>query len=476
MRDVNIQNATMAGEVRRRQRSNQKWKTFAASPAASNVVYEFREESKPTVRVGGKYVRPTHYFATSARKTVDTVFAEYHSTAAAPTFDQLVLDCHTGNGGDAPPIRLKDAHLTGLNAVSKRPIFPSNLMSAVRSRVSDGVADSDINVGVALGELRESLETVGSLLRDAKSLLKGIRKLGRAMPKDVPLHTVEVIVKRRKSSSRVRRHTSSHTLSRKGRWYKRNQEIYQKFKWGNPLESGPERVVQRFAREYLRYMYGIRPLMSDIYGALRAFDEYDSKFEVPLVTVRRKVRDSEFGPSDVMAKTAPPFTTKGRFEGIARREITGKLSYRVSNPASFQLWRYGITNPASIAWELLTLSFVLDWFTGLGNFIHGLQQPLGLSQLRYEETMYVRVRGRITIATWEGVSRYSTGMISVKQVDGPPRYGGYVNTVAFERNVYPSLPTPPITIRLVPKPDQLVNGLALALSFMGPKGTRKRIV
>lgn len=42
---------------------------------------------------------------------------------------------------------------------------------------------------------------------------------------------------------------------------------------------------------------------------------------------------------------------------------------RVTNPNLLLASRLGLTNPASIAWELVPFSFVVDWFGTVGEFL-----------------------------------------------------------------------------------------------------------
>jgi len=67
----------------------------------------------------------------------------------------------------------------------------------------------------------------------------------------------------------------------------------------------------------------------------------------------------------------------------------------VTDPTIYQLNRYGVANPLSLLWELTTLSFVVDWFTGIGDFLDSLTASFGLSYLWGYETRYVR--GQFTV-------------------------------------------------------------------------------
>lgn len=141
---------------------------------------------------------------------------------------------------------------------------------------------------------------------------------------------------------------------------------------------------KRAASEFLRIKFGIVPLMSDIYAACEIIQNGAEK---PLGTVKTVVMDDSY--------TVPgPRYNEGvlvhRYSGSVKRGVEVGMTFSMVDPARFQLWQYGLTNPLSVAWELVTLSFVVDWFTGLGAFLDGLQQPIGLKFEHGYQTRFLR--------------------------------------------------------------------------------------
>lgn len=76
-------------------------------------------------------------------------------------------------------------------------------------------------------------------------------------------------------------------------------------------------------------------------------------------------------------------------EGSFKRGVEISYVFKITSPLAFQLWKYGLTNPYSLVWELFTLSFVVDWFTGLGNFFSALDSYIGVSVLDGYETQWL---------------------------------------------------------------------------------------
>lgn len=50
----------------------------------------------------------------------------------------------------------------------------------------------------------------------------------------------------------------------------------------------------------------------------------------------------------------------------------------MSNPELFALASLGLLNPASLAWELVPLSFVVDWIVPVGPFLEAMTAGVGI--------------------------------------------------------------------------------------------------
>lgn len=75
------------------------------------------------------------------------------------------------------------------------------------------------------------------------------------------------------------------------------------------------------------------------------------------------------------------------------------LTYSLDEPVQQTLSQLGITNPLEIAWELTTLSFVVDWFLPIGNYLGALDAARGYSFIAGTVSKIVRVLGEGGLAT-----------------------------------------------------------------------------
>lgn len=114
------------------------------------------------------------------------------------------------------------------------------------------------------------------------------------------------------------------------------------------------------AGRWLELQYGWLPLLSDVKASMDAF----AAIQAPPRTVILKesvVRNSTYNGS-----TSPSNWTG---YGTIRRRITIQYELTEKLPAPRSL---GLTDPLSVAWELLPWSFVLDWFIPIGTFLSNL--------------------------------------------------------------------------------------------------------
>jgi len=137
----------------------------------------------------------------------------------------------------------------------------------------------------------------------------------------------------------------------------------------------PKRIFKKYDRATwwstwlaIRYMW--IPLLSDIQAAVKLYN--DTWAGKPLIVkVRGRASDHwESSPAFVHpqgSKAQIGFTRNidARYEG--KWEV-GYI-YRITNPSLVLAKAWGITDVASIAWELTTKSFLVDWLVNVGDVI-----------------------------------------------------------------------------------------------------------
>lgn len=283
----------------------------------------------------------------------------------------------------------------------------SNMIAIVQNRLLGKIRGQDIDLGVALGESRETAAFVTSAM-----------------------------VKTAKSYRQLRRgDVSGALLTLTGR---KNRN------WRD--------IPGAASNTWLAYTYGLRPLLADVYGACEALDKRNKPY-VDVKTVR----------SGATQHVEAEVHSYGIYHNRVAGSITarGQISFRVSNPLLKVIDSVGLTNPLSVAWELVPFSFVVDWFVPVGNMIQGIAPPQGVDF----------VDGWISCKC-SGVSRAWTTIPS-------PQPGWYTTAEATEVRKYRRKLTSFPRYHLV-VPDfslsklQVASGLALLWQVLAEGSSKRR--
>jgi len=128
-------------------------------------------------------------------------------------------------------------------------------------------------------------------------------------------------------------------------------------------------LIRFVSSEYLRFRYGIMPIISDCRAAMKALERgYEKK---PII---HKARAS--GSLDATSFTTS-FLVNGansvriNYQLTSRNHITCRATFLDSYRAHpLQQLGFTLQNVLSVWWELTRYSFVVDWFTNVGDVIY----------------------------------------------------------------------------------------------------------
>lgn len=134
------------------------------------------------------------------------------------------------------------------------------------------------------------------------------------------------------------------------------------------VSGGRDPVGKDASSQWLEYQYAWTPLLMDVKNG---YDEFRRKALDPncIFSVVRNV--SETG--SINSHTYDGW----RILGSCEKKTQVKLWFTIDDPYLYRMQQLGLANPASLAWELLPFSFVVDWFLPIGELIESTTATMG---------------------------------------------------------------------------------------------------
>lgn len=289
-----------------------------------------------------------------------------------------------------------------------RPLW--ELQADVRNRLIEKCRGTKIDLGVALGETRETAEMIGSSARKISSSAL-----------DVASATLQ-----------SNRKDADYLLTRAFRTLA-----------GGKISKLKE-VADLASSAWLGWSYGVRPLLGDIEAAISTVQGADKQPYYELETVRSRLSDvleAEYdfawpnGNGDYFNRKTQSYK--------ASRSVSGNMTFVCNNPILRSADQLGLTNPLSVAYELVTLSFVLDWFIPVGDWITNIVPPLGVDFVR--GTVTTKIVGSCSQSTtFPPMNASDIGWATSGEVfedfkerivlDGIPAYKPYIPDISLSLN------------------------------------------
>lgn len=292
-------------------------------------------------------------------------------------------------------------------SVSNRPAVPAAVYSAMEATLNARIANAQFDVAQFLGELPETVRMIADIIRLITDLYRSYRNAGW-----------------RGVGNNVRRFTHIHPSDRKKHARKYKNAI---------------RRAKTASSAYLALMYGVMPLMSEVYGLMQLAENGVEHAKKQKLVVRAH-QEAALDPPKANASVCPVAVS---WQGKVGSK--GAIHFSVRSPILATLDSYGIKNPLGLAWELLPLSFVIDWFAPVSAFIQGLSGFWGLEFSHGYRTDYVKWNGDIAFT------------ITPTYVGGEPAHVSG-RLMSFYRSLYLSWPIP------IPYVRGLSKNLAMSVS------------
>lgn len=219
--------------------------------------------------------------------------------------------------------------------------------------------------------------------------------------------------------------------------------------------EGVDRVI---AGNYLQYVYGFAPLMQDIHGISELAKSAGQKplFVSGSGTAVRMLESDELFYSNA-SWDQDEYMQLGA-EARTKCKLWAKLSPEYS--VTRTLNQLGLLNPASLVWELVPFSFVVDWVLPIGPVLSALTAPAGLDFVDGSISRRVSAHGDFTVIPW--------GWTNTTTLEKTPG-GGAVAYEGYTRQRVSSWPQPGLWVDSDPLrlrsdgSDRVFKALALAV-------------
>lgn len=132
---------------------------------------------------------------------------------------------------------------------------------------------------------------------------------------------------------------------------------------------------------WLEYWFGWAPFVADMFSAVEVLTQ-------PLPSTR--VRGSASCSRTRNWTRSSGTTGRYRFDSKFRATYRTGATLQVDNLNLFMANQLGLINPASIAWEAVPFSFVVDWFSGVGNVLDSWTDFVGVRVTDPYNTKFAR--------------------------------------------------------------------------------------
>lgn len=225
---------------------------------------------------------------------------------------------------------------------------------------------------------------------------------------------------------------------------KRGRAFVKKRGLAGTIHHGAGQVSSR----WMEFRYAVMPVVYDAQSALNVL--YDSQVKP---SVRRVSAGKKLGHLINIVEVYPSYNI--RRVSMAEGQGRAVVYFRV-HPVSEQLKRFGLINLPALLWELTPLSFVVDWFLPVGDYLSNLDTMAGVDVLGGTYSLRVKGESHMIGASYrvkKGPNEYYNVTIGNQE----SRLDSYIRTVENSKSLAPTF-----KFGSTPAGDQLKDAVALS--------------
>lgn len=190
-------------------------------------------------------------------------------------------------------------------------------------------------------------------------------------------------------------------------------------------ETTVKSLVRDAGGNWLQWKLGLSPLLADFQSAVK---EVSTGVTLRLMRIHARARD----PIIASGLLEEPWASMSSVKVEGQQGVAFHIQYRPAD--GFNALRWASLNPVSWAWELMPLSFVIDWFVNVGQFVRDSETALA-----YNHTFD---SGYVTYLFAYGGGIYSRGTLVSNDQSSKIDVVGSMSYKRFRRRVLGSWPFP----------------------------------
>jgi hypothetical protein len=258
----------------------------------------------------------------------------------------------------------------GIGTMANSPYIPEKDRNQAVTTALNNIIEQSVNVGENLATLRQTISLVKS-----------------------PLSALAGLLRSAYSNKSLRPYL--------------NQSLADMRKNKDPFKST--------ARSYLAFVYGAQPLMQDIFTSMTLAKDLAAKPLLSKVTGKSRFDgDAPARSYNFISEDTTYWIERLNVSSVTRCTLWIRLKPDYAGTRA--LTALGLTNPALLAWELVPLSFVLDWVLPIGPTLSAMTAPGGYDFV--DGSISTRATARGSYRGWKysmggptsgGTRSYSTG-------------------------------------------------------------------
>lgn len=229
-----------------------------------------------------------------------------------------------------------------------------NLENLTRTKLLNGLREENVNLGVALGEINQTAGFLADCANAAFDGLSATKRRARTTTKDLKFWLFN-------------------GFDKTPPWHKNR---------GRGAEQRIKATADKARDLWLQHQFALTPLLNDIDGSARSLDKYVNGDENPdtRVTVKAGSSAQRYGEL-ILAHSSHG----GYFDYPVQVEVNssvhGSVDYHVPVNWTRTFESLGLGNPASLAFELVAYSWILDYLTNTGSWLSSLSADRGATFL-----------------------------------------------------------------------------------------------